>query len=953
MKLRTRRTGLLATLALALLPAAAPAATLTVNTDADTVANDGTCSLREAITAANANAPSGAASGECAAGEAAPDVVAIRADEYVLSRAGANNDNNNTGDLDVTSDLTLAGEGAATTTIDADELDRVLHIVSGTVTVRGLTITGGLARNGTNGLGQISLVPGGNATGGTGSIGQSGGGIYNTGTLTVEDSRIVGNQAGNGGLGGSAGGGDANAAGGAGGDATGGSPGSGGNGGGIAGGPLTVIRTLVTGNVAGDGGDADDAFGGDGFTGAANSNGGAAGDGTGATGGSGGNGGGIYVALEELTIRDSTITGNTAGLGGEGGPALGGRGGNGNGTGNGAAGGPGDAGNGGTGGAAGGVFFFAQAITISNTTIRDNTAGDGGPAGVGSGGDGGNGGGGGTGTTGGQGGIGLGGSGGGGGVAGGVGGLGNLNLIGSTVDGNVSGTGNDGATGNGGDGGNGGATNGDGGAGGAGPGGNGGIGGSAGGVFITGVDSVLENSTVHANGTGAGGAGGDGVGDDGGDATGTGFAGAGGNGNGGDGRDGGPGGGVASQSASTLRHVTVSENSTGDGGVLGEGNGGLSGLGDFAPPGFVTDGVDGAVGPGGGIFGDSANLIATLAAGNTPGNCADAPNTPDDGGANLSFPDATCPGINGDPKLGPLADNGGPTFTRALAADSAALGQVPSPCIDLDQRGLGRPGAGCDIGAYELGNPVAVTSLATGLSPTGARLLGAVTPSRRATTWFFEFGTSTGYGRRTPDMDAGDGPNPVDVGADIAGLTAATTYHFRLVASNRDGTSVGADQTFTTPIAPTTGGGDTTRPSFVSALLDPTTFAVNPRGAREIAVRSQKRRVRRGTTFRYQLSEPARVVFTIQRARSGRRVGGRCRARTKANRRRRKCTRFVRVGRFAQQATTTGTITKRFSGRIGRRSLKPGRHRAVLVATDAAGNKSTAKRLRFRIVRRR
>jgi len=110
------------------------------------------------------------------------------------------------------------------------------------------------------------------------------------------------------------------------------------------------------------------------------------------------------------------------------------------------------------------------------------------------------------------------------------------------------------------------------------------------------------------------------------------------------------------------------------------------------------------------------------------------------------------------------------------------------------------------------------------------------------------------------------------------------------------------------------------------------------------------RRVRRGTTFRYRLSEAARVVFTIQRAAAGRRVGGKCRKPTRSNRRRRKCTRYVRVGRFAQQAVA-GANRKRFSGRIGRKTLRRGRHRVVLVATDAAGNKSRAKRLRFRIVR--
>jgi hypothetical protein len=52
------------------------------------------------------------------------------------------------------------------------------------------------------------------------------------------------------------------------------------------------------------------------------------------------------------------------------------------------------------------------------------------------------------------------------------------------------------------------------------------------------------------------------------------------------------------------------------------------------------------------------------------GNCY---GTITDGGGNLSYPDTTCPGINSDPALGPLQDNGGPTYTMALLPGSAAL----------------------------------------------------------------------------------------------------------------------------------------------------------------------------------------------------------------------------------------------------------------------------------------
>ncbi len=51
------------------------AATITVNSTADNAANDGVCTLREAITAANTDTASGAAAGECAAGAGADDIV--------------------------------------------------------------------------------------------------------------------------------------------------------------------------------------------------------------------------------------------------------------------------------------------------------------------------------------------------------------------------------------------------------------------------------------------------------------------------------------------------------------------------------------------------------------------------------------------------------------------------------------------------------------------------------------------------------------------------------------------------------------------------------------------------------------------------------------------------------------------------------------------------------------
>ena len=53
-----------------------------------------------------------------------------------------------------------------------------------------------------------------------------------------------------------------------------------------------------------------------------------------------------------------------------------------------------------------------------------------------------------------------------------------------------------------------------------------------------------------------------------------------------------------------------------------------------------------------------------------------------------------------------------------------------------------------------------------------------------------------------------------------------------------------------------------------------------------------------------------------------------------------------------RRATVAGRNRVAFSGKVGRKRLKPGRHRATLRAVDAAGNRSAPRRIRFRVVRR-
>ena len=99
--------------------------------------------------------------------------------------------------------------------------------------------------------------------------------------------------------------------------------------------------------------------------------------------------------------------------------------------------------------------------------------------------------------------------------------------------------------------------------------------------------------------------------------------------------------------------------------------------------------------------------------------------------------------------------------------------------------------------------PGATTGAATDISNGSAKLNGVVNPNKETTTYYFEYGTTTAYGSKTPDATEG-GNAGKDVSATISGLLANTTYHYRLVATNPSGTDTGNDMTFTTGSSPYT-----------------------------------------------------------------------------------------------------------------------------------------------------
>ena len=91
--------------------------------------------------------------------------------------------------------------------------------------------------------------------------------------------------------------------------------------------------------------------------------------------------------------------------------------------------------------------------------------------------------------------------------------------------------------------------------------------------------------------------------------------------------------------------------------------------------------------------------------------------------------------------------------------------------------------------AAVLAAPSAITGPMSTVGAGSGTATGTVNPGGRSTSWYFEFGTTTSYGKKTSSKSAGSGTANVQVSGALSGLSPGKTYHYRLVATNGDGTS--------------------------------------------------------------------------------------------------------------------------------------------------------------------
>lgn len=138
--------------------------------------------------------------------------------------------------------------------------------------------------------------------------------------------------------------------------------------------------------------------------------------------------------------------------------------------------------------------------------------------------------------------------------------------------------------------------------------------------------------------------------------------------------------------------------------------------------------------------------------------------------------------------------------TRTQGESIAVNGLAPGTAYDF--RIVASNASGTSFGANQsfvtLGPPAVQTQTAESVNTTAATLVGAVNPGGLSTSWYFEYGTTTAYGLKTPTENIGSGASVLTVSAPLASLAGGTTYHFRLVAVSSAGTSYGSDASFTT-----------------------------------------------------------------------------------------------------------------------------------------------------------
>ncbi len=364
----------------------------------------------------------------------------------------------------------------------------------------------------------------------------------------------------------------------------------------------------------------------------------------------------------------------------------------------------------------------------------------------------------------------------------------------------------------------------------------------------------------------------------------------------------------------------------------------------FAIPGLVPREI--VTGPDGNLWTTNGDRVLRI----PPGNPAAA--------TSFVVPDLDPRGIaaSADGQLW-IADFGGTTNGRVIRmAPDGTYTAIPTGGGVMDVATL--PG-----GAVGFTNPLADPQFVGRLAPDG-ELRTQPTPGADpfgiagaidGAFWTANFAEHT-LGRIGPDgsyttlggLSAGSGPRYLTAGPDGTTLWVGLENAERIARVSGieppPSGGGGGDGPSPTPPADRRAPADRTAPRILRLSAFPTRFRAGPR------LRAQRAgRTGVATRVTVAVDERSTVRMQLLRVRDGYRSGGRCRVGRAPSATATRCVReqSVQVRTFRVSGTRRIIVT----GRVGKRSLSPGRYRLRVVATDAAGNRSTARTISLRIVR--
>lgn len=209
----------------------------------------------------------------------------------------------------------------------------------------------------------------------------------------------------------------------------------------------------------------------------------------------------------------------------------------------------------------------------------------------------------------------------------------------------------------------------------------------------------------------------------------------------------------------------------------------------------------------------------------------------------------------------------------------------------------------------------------------------------------FRFDASGSERAARYDWDFGDGTTLAD-GGPTPFHTYAKVGSFPVTLTVTDGSGCSTRALYSghsticpgggTPVATATAD---TLPLLGQLKAVPKKFIAKPKG---------KAKGKFGTTLKYTVSEAATVRFKIERKKTGRLVGKKCKPR-KRGQGGKKCPIFKLVGSRGQQAKA-GANKLKWNGRLKGKPLAPGSYRATVVATDSAGGRSAPQTVGFRVL---